>query len=89
MYITNQNAQPEAPYEYQEYPKWVCGKIAQDAEEEAALLAAQAPANDAALLGTDAPAEREALIQAATAKGITVTKAWSDDKIRAAIEAAQ
>ena len=88
MYITNQNPQSQAPYEYQEYPKWVGDKIVQDADDEAALLAAQAPADDPALLGTDTPTEREALIQAATAKGIKVAKTWSDDKIRAAIEAA-
>lgn len=76
MYITNQKP-PEPPYEYQEYPKWVGDKIVQTAEEEEALLR-----------GTDTSDERAALLQAAADKGIKVTKNWSDDKIRAAIEAA-
>lgn len=89
MYITNQNAQPEKPYEYQEYPKWVGDKIVQDAEEEADVLAAIAAAEEDALRGADTPAEREALLAAAADKGIKVDKRWSDDKLRTAIEAAQ
>lgn len=77
MYITNQNPLPETPYEYQEYPKWVGDKIVQTAEEE-----------DALLRGTDTPDERAALLQAAADKGIKVDKRWTDDKLRAAIEAA-
>lgn len=87
MSLINQGL-PEKPYEYQEYPKWVGDKIVQDADEEAAVLAAQADADEAALRGTDTPAEREALLAAAAEKGIKVDKRWSDDKIRAAIEVA-
>jgi hypothetical protein len=76
MSLINQGL-PEKPYEYQEYPKWVGDKIVQTAEEEEALLR-----------GVDTPDERAALLEAAAAKGIKVAKNWSDDKIRAAIEAA-
>lgn len=76
MSLINQGV-PEKPYEYQEYPKWVGDKIAQTAEEEEALLR-----------GADTPDERAALMQAAADKGVKVDKRWSDDKIRAAIEAA-
>jgi hypothetical protein len=76
MSLLNQG-QPEKPYEYQEYPKWVGDKIVHTAEEEEALLR-----------GTDTADERAALLQAAADKGIKVDKRWSDDKIRAAIEVA-
>jgi hypothetical protein len=76
MSLINQGL-PEKPYEYQEYPKWVGDKIVQTAEEEEALLR-----------GADTQDERAALIQVATEKGVKFDKRWSDDKIRAAIEAA-
>lgn len=76
MSLLNQGL-PEKPYEYQEYPKWVGDKVVQNAEEEEALLR-----------GADTPDERAALLQAAADKGIKVAKNWTDDKIRAAIEAA-
>lgn len=87
MSLLNQG-QPDQPYVYQEYPKWVIDRIVQNADEEEALLAAQDPAGDEALRGTDTVDERAALMQAAADKGIKVAKNWSDDKIRAAIEAA-
>lgn len=62
--------------EFVEYPKWVGDALVQNAEEESALL------------GTDTTDERAALIQIAAEKGVKVDKRWSDDKIRAAIEAA-
>lgn len=76
MSLINQGS-PERPYEYQEYPKWVSNKLVQTAEEEEALLR-----------GADTADERAALMQAAADKGVKVDKRWSDDKIRAAIEAA-
>jgi hypothetical protein len=76
MSLINQGL-PEKPYEYQEYPKWVGDKIVQTAEEEEELLR-----------GADTPDERAALLEAAAAKGVKVAKNWTDDKIRAAIEAA-
>jgi hypothetical protein len=89
MYINNQNTPPVPPYEYQEYPKWVGDRIVQNAAEEEALLAAQDPAGDAALRNADTVDQRAALMQAAVDKGIKIDKRWSDDKLRAAIEAAQ
>jgi hypothetical protein len=71
------NKPAEVPYVYQEYPKWVRDQLVQNEEEE-----------EAALRGTDTADERAALLQAAADKGIKVDKRWSDDKIRAAIEAA-
>lgn len=76
MSLTNQNP-PEAPYVYQEYPKWVCGAIVNNADDE-----------QAALLGADTLAQREALILLAAEKGVKIDGRWSDDNIRAAIEAA-
>lgn len=62
--------------DFVEYPKWVGGVIVQNAEEEAALL------------GSDNADERAALIQIAAEKGVKIDKRWSDEKIRAALEAA-
>ncbi|KVR92133.1 hypothetical protein [Burkholderia vietnamiensis] len=62
--------------DFVEYPKWVGDVIVQNAEEEAALL------------GSDNSDERAALIQIAAEKGVKIDKRWSDDKIRAALEAA-
>lgn len=89
MSLINQNQAAEKPYEYQEYPKWVGDKIVQNAAEEEALLAVQDPAGDEALRGTDTVDERATLMQAAADKGIKVDRRWSDEKIRAAIKAAQ
>jgi hypothetical protein len=47
----------------------------QNAEEESALL------------GSDDVDTREALLKIAAEKGVKVDKRWSDDKIRAALEA--
>ena len=77
MSLLNQGQLPQKPYEYQEYPKWVGDKIVQTAEEEEELLR-----------GADTADERAALLQAAADRGVKVDKRWSDDKIRAAIEAA-
>lgn len=74
MSLIWQNKAPEAPYVYQEYPKWIGEALVQTAEEEAALL------------GADTVADRDALIQSAVEKGIKIDRRWSDDKIRAAIE---
>lgn len=63
--------------DFVEYPKWVGGVIVHSAEEEAAL----APAGEA-------DDERAALIQIAEEKGVKIDKRWSNDKIRAALEAA-
>ncbi|MFM0020907.1 hypothetical protein [Paraburkholderia azotifigens] len=60
-----------------EYPKWVGGVIVHSAEEEAALAPAEPELND----------ERAALIQIAEEKGVKIDKRWSNDKIRAALEA--
>lgn len=65
----------EAPT-FQAYPKWVGEVLCQNAEEETALL------------GSDSEDERAALIQIAAEKGVKIDKRWSDDKIRAALEAA-
>ncbi|VVE31572.1 hypothetical protein PEP31012_03706 [Pandoraea eparura] len=62
--------------DYVEYPKWVGDQLVQNAEEESALL------------GSDNPDTRAALLQIAEEKGIRIDKRWSDDKIRAALEAA-
>lgn len=62
--------------DFVEYPKWVSNVIVQNAEEEAALL------------GSDNADERAALIQIAEEKGVKIDKRWSNDKIRAALEAA-
>jgi hypothetical protein len=87
MSLINQGL-PEKPYEYQEYPKWVGDKLVQNAAEEEALLAELDPADDEASRGADTVEQRATLMQAAADKGIKVDKRWSDDKIRAAIEAA-
>ena len=73
-------AQPTAlsPQEqpgFAEYPKWVNGEIAADAEAEAEIWA------------RDNSNTRESLIQLAADKGIKIDKRWSDDKIQAAIDA--
>lgn len=60
-----------------EYPKWVGNVIVHSAEEEAALAPAEPELND----------ERAALIQIAEEKGVKIDKRWSNDKIRAALEA--
>lgn len=65
----------ESP-EFAAFPKWVGDVLCQDAEEEAALL------------GSDSEDERAALIQIAAEKGVKIDKRWSDEKIRAALEAA-
>lgn len=65
----------QAP-DFLEYPKWVGGVLVHTADEEAAL----APA-------AEADGERAALIQIADEKGIKIDKRWSNDKIRAALEA--
>lgn len=62
--------------DFVEYPKWVGDQLVQNAEEESALL------------GSDDAGQREALIQIAAEKGVKIDKRWSDDKIRAALEAA-
>jgi hypothetical protein len=61
-----------------EYPKMVNGVIVQSAEEEAALAPVEPEQSD----------ERSALIQIADEKGVKIDKRWSNDKIRAALEAA-
>jgi hypothetical protein len=61
--------------EFASYPKWIGDALVQSAEEEAALL------------GADTVDEREILIQIAAEKGVKIDKRWSDDKIRAALEA--
>lgn len=81
MSLINQGP-PEMPYTYQEYPKWIASVVVANADEEAVAVA---EAN--ALLGTDTPADREALILLAAEKGVKIDSRWSDDKIRAAIEA--
>lgn len=88
MSLINQG-QAEAPYVYQEYPKWVGDKLVNDASEEEALLAAQDPQGDQELRGVDTVDQRASLMLAAADKGIKIDRRWSDDKIRAAIEAAQ
>ncbi|EGD06495.1 hypothetical protein B1M_01082 [Burkholderia sp. TJI49] len=65
----------QAP-DFIEYPKWVGGVLVNSAEEESAL----APA-------VDTDDERAALIQIADEKGVKIDKRWSNDKIRAALEA--
>jgi hypothetical protein len=71
--------------EMQEYPKWVGDKLVHSAEEEAALKPAEeAPATD----DTRESDERTALMQIAEEKGVKIDKRWSNDKIRAALEAA-
>jgi hypothetical protein len=62
--------------EFAAYPKWIGEQLVQSAEEEAALL------------GSDSEDERAALIQIAAEKGVKIDKRWSDEKIRAALEAA-
>ncbi|QQK04766.1 hypothetical protein JFN94_25905 [Burkholderia anthina] len=71
----------QAP-DFIEYPKWVGRVLVHSAEEEAAL--AQAAAVDADEQVDD---ERTALIQIAEEKGIKIDRRWSNDKIRAALEA--
>lgn len=66
----------EKTAEFVEYPKWVGDVLVQNAEEEVALL------------GSDDADTRAALLQIAVEKGVRVDKRWSDDKIRAALEAA-
>jgi hypothetical protein len=70
---------PPVPHEesptFVAYPKWIGDALVQSAEEEAALL------------GADTADEREILIQIAAEKGVKIDKRWSDDKIRAALEA--
>jgi hypothetical protein len=66
---------PPPPYVHQEYPKFVGEKIVHNAEEEAALLS------------SDDADTREALLKIATERGVKIDKRWSDDKIRAALEA--
>jgi hypothetical protein len=61
--------------EFAAYPKWIGEQLVQSAEEEAALL------------GSDSEDERAALIQIAAEKGVKIDKRWSDEKIRAALEA--
>lgn len=61
-----------------EYPKMVNGVIVQSADEEAALAPVEPEQSD----------ERSALIQIAEEKGVKIDKRWSNDKIRAALEAA-
>lgn len=61
--------------DFMEYPKWIGDALVQSAEEEAALL------------GSDNADERDALIQIAAERGVKIDKRWSDDKIRAALEA--
>jgi hypothetical protein len=61
-----------------EYPKMVNGVIVQSADEEAALAPVEPEQSD----------ERSALIQIADEKGVKIDKRWSNDKIRAALEAA-
>lgn len=68
---------------FAEYPKWVGCVMVGSAEEEAEVKRAEA---EAALGETD---ERAMLIQIAEEKGVKIDKRWSDDKIRAALEAAQ
>jgi len=60
-----------------EYPKMVNGVIVHSAEEEAELVPAEPEQSD----------ERAALIQIADEKGVKIDKRWSNDKIRAALEA--
>jgi hypothetical protein len=62
--------------EFVEFPKWVGDVLVQNADEEAALL------------GSDDADTRAALLLIAAEKGVKVDKRWSDDKIRAALEAA-
>jgi hypothetical protein len=62
---------------FQHYPKWVGDKLVHSAEEEAALAPAEPEQND----------ERAALLQIADERGVKVDKRWSNDKIRAALEA--
>jgi hypothetical protein len=61
--------------EFVAYPKWIGDQLVQNAEEESALL------------GSDDVDTREALLQIAAEKGVKIDKRWSDDKIRAALEA--
>ncbi|MDR7006090.1 hypothetical protein [Paraburkholderia strydomiana] len=61
-----------------EYPKMVNGVIVQSADEEAALAPVEPEQSD----------ERSALIQIADEKGVKIDRRWSNDKIRAALEAA-
>lgn len=68
----------EKTAEFVEYPKWVGEVLVQNAEEEAALAPAEPEQND----------ERAALLQIADERGVRVDKRWSNDKIRAALEAA-
>lgn len=72
----------EQQADFIEYPKWVGDVLVQNAEEEAAI-APTAP-GDADAQADD---ERTALIQIADEKGIKIDKRWSNDKIRAALEA--
>lgn len=66
----------QAP-DFLEYPKWVGGVLVHNADEEAALE-----------LPVEADDERAALIQIAGEKDVKIDKRWSNDKIRAALEAA-
>jgi len=67
----------EKAAEFVEYPKWVGDVLVQSADEESALL------------GSDDAETRAALLQIAAEKGVKIDKRWSDDKIRAALEAVQ
>lgn len=61
--------------EFIEFPKWIGDVLVQNADEEASLL------------GSDDAGTRAALIQIAAEKGVKIDKRWSDEKIRAALEA--
>jgi hypothetical protein len=67
-----------------EYPKWVGCVMVGNAEEEAQVRQAE----EAALAPVEPESyERAALIQIADEKGVKIDKRWSNDKIRAALEA--
>ena len=66
----------EQASDFLEYPKWVGGVLVHTADEESAL----APA-------VEADDERAALIQIADEKGVKIDRRWSNEKIRAALEA--
>ncbi|OXJ16333.1 hypothetical protein CFB45_07130 [Burkholderia sp. HI2500] len=72
----------QAP-DFVEYPKWVGDVLVHSAEEEAAL-----PATAGSNVDVAADDERVVLIQIAEEKGVRIDKRWSNDKIRAALEAA-
>lgn|GEM_PF-3496876 len=72
----------QAP-DFLEYPKWVGNVLVHTAEEESAL-----PETAGSNVDVAADDERAALIQIAEEKGVRIDKRWSNDKIRAALEAA-